>query len=68
MIERNNAARILVALGSAVLISTALLHLSAYPRDLSAVSASNLIPVLKGGVRALYFSDGLECIVIAIIM
>jgi hypothetical protein len=65
---RNNAARILVALGAVVLIAAALLHLSAYPKDLSAVSASNLIPVLKGGVRALYFSDGLECIVIAIIM
>jgi hypothetical protein len=65
---RNNAARILVALGAVVLIAAALLHLSAYRRDLAAVSASNLIPVLKGGVRAIYFSDGLECIVIAIIM
>jgi hypothetical protein len=65
---RNNAARILVTLGAVVFIAAALLHLSAYRKDLGAVSASNLIPVLKGGVRAIYFSDGLECIVIAIIM
>jgi hypothetical protein len=68
MNARNNAARILVALGAVVLIAAALLHLSGYRRDLGAVSASNLIPVLKGGVRAIYFSDGLECIAIAIIM
>ena len=41
MSRRNNAARILVALGAMVLIAASLLHLSAYPKDLSAVSASN---------------------------
>jgi hypothetical protein len=64
----NNAARILVALGAVVLIAAALLHLSAYPKDLGAVSASNLGARLKGGVRALFFLVGWEWIVIAIIM
>jgi hypothetical protein len=65
---RNNAARILVALGAIVLIAAALLHLSDYPKDLSAVSASNLGAPLKGGVRSLYFLVGWDWIVIAIIM
>ena len=65
---RNNAARILVALGAMVLIATALLHLSDYPKDLSAVSASNLGAPLQGAVRALYFLVGWDWIVIAIIM
>jgi hypothetical protein len=51
----NNAARILVALGAVVLIVAALLHLSAYPRDLGAVNASNLGARLKGSVCALFF-------------
>ena len=65
---RNNAARILVALGAIVLIAVALLHLSDYPKDLSAVSASNLGAPLQGGVRSLYFLVGWDWIVIAIIM
>jgi hypothetical protein len=65
---RNNAARILVALGALVLIAAALLHLSDYPKDLSAVSASNLGARLQKGVRALYFLVGWDWIVIAIIM
>jgi hypothetical protein len=65
---RNNAARILVALGAMVLIAAALLHLSDYPKDLSAVSASNLGAPLQGAVRALYFLVGWDWIVIAIIM
>jgi hypothetical protein len=68
MSGRNNAARILVALGAIVLIAFALLHLSDYPKDLSAVSASNLIAPLKGGVRSLYFEYGWNLIVIAIII
>ena len=52
---RNGAARILVALGAMVLIAAALLHLSDYPKDLSAVSASNLGASLQRAVRALYF-------------
>jgi|SRR5579862_693085 len=68
MNRRNYAARILVAFGAVVLIAAALLHLSDYPKDLSAVSASNLRPGLKGGVRDLYFSYGWDSIVIAIIM
>lgn len=65
---RNNTARILIVLGAAVLIAAALLHLSAYRNDLGAVGASNLIAVLKGGVRSLYFENGWDYIVIAIIM
>ena len=65
---RNNAARILVALGAMVLIAAALLHLSDYPKDLSAVSASNLGAPLQRAVRALYFLVGWDWIVIAIIM
>lgn len=37
-----------------VLIAAALLHLSAYQEDLGAVSASNLIAVLKGGAFSLF--------------
>src|SRR6266700_1941567 len=64
---RNNAARILVALGAMDLIVAALLHLSDYPKDLAAVSASNLGAPLQGAVRALYFLVGWNWIVIAII-
>lgn len=68
MNRRNHAARVLVALGAVILIAASLLHLSDYPKDLSAVSASNLRAGLKGGVRDLYFSYGWDSIVIAIIM
>lgn len=68
MNRRNNVARTLVTLGAIVLIAAALLHLSDYPKDLSAVSASNLRAPLKGGVRALYFSFGWDSIVIATLM
>jgi hypothetical protein len=54
MNRQNNAARILVALGAMVLIATALLHLSDYPKDLSAVSASNLGAPLQGGALSLF--------------
>lgn len=49
MNRRNNAARVLVAVGAVVLIAAALLHLSDHPKDLSAVSASNLGAPLQGG-------------------
>jgi hypothetical protein len=65
---RNNAARILVALGAMVLIAAALLHLSAYPKDLAGLSASNLGAPLQGGVRALFVLVGCDWIVIAIII
>jgi hypothetical protein len=68
MIGRNNVARILIALGAIVLIAAALLHLSDYSKDLPAVSASNLVAPLKGGVRSLYFEYGWDLIVIAIII
>ena len=68
MSERNDAARMLVALGAVVMIAAALLHLSDYPKDLSAVGASNLGAPLQRAVRALYFLVGWDWIVIAIIM
>lgn len=68
MNRRNSAASILVALGGVVLIAAALLHLSDYPKDFSAVSASNLRAGLKGAVRALYFLVGWYWIVVAIIV
>jgi hypothetical protein len=56
---RNSAARMLVALGAMVLIAAALLHLSDYPKDLSAVSASNLGAPLQGGCALfISWSDG----------
>ena len=53
MIRRNSVALILITLGATFLIAAALLHLSDYPKDLSAVGASNLRAGLKGAVRAL---------------
>ena len=67
MNTRNKAARVLVASGATVLVAAALLHLSDYPKDLSAVSASNLRASLQRAVRALYFLVGWDWIVIAII-
>ncbi len=63
---RNNAGLILAALGSAILIAAALIHLSDYPKDLSEVSASNLRAPLKAAIRALYFLVGWDWIAIAI--
>jgi hypothetical protein len=68
MNSRNYLAHILVALGAMVLIAAALLHLSDYPKDLSAVGASNLGAPLQRAVRALYFLVGWDWIVIAIIV
>jgi hypothetical protein len=64
----NNAARILVALGATVLIAAALLHLSDYRKDLSAVSVSNLGAPMHRAVPALYFLVGWDWIAIAIMM
>jgi hypothetical protein len=66
--SHNTAAQILVTSGATALIAASLLHLSDYPKDLSAVSASNLRTPLKGAVRALYFLVGWDWIVIAIIV
>jgi hypothetical protein len=68
MKSRNNAAQILVTSGATVLIAAALYHLSYYPKDLSAVSASNLRASMQGEVRSLYFLVGWDWIVIAIIV
>jgi uncharacterized membrane protein len=65
---RNNAARLLVSLGAMVLIAAALLHLSAYPKDLRAVSVSNLGAPMQREVRALFFLVGWDWLVIAITM
>jgi hypothetical protein len=68
MIRRNSAAVIMLAVGATVLIGAALLHLSDYKPDLSAVSTSDLRTGLKGAVRSLYFLVGLDWVVIATIL
>jgi hypothetical protein len=66
---RNNAARILVALGAMVLIAAALLHcIAAYPKVSTAVSASNLGAPLQSALRAVFLLVGWDWIMIAIIM
>jgi len=66
---RNNAARILVALGAMVLIAGALLHcIAAYPKVSTAVSASNLGVPLQRALRTVFLLVGWDWIVIAIIM
>jgi hypothetical protein len=65
---RNKAARILVSLAAMVLIAAALLHLSAYAKDMRAVSASNLSAPLQSEVRSLFLLVGWDWLVVAIIM
>ena len=66
---RNNAARILVALGAIVLIAGALLHcIAAYPKLSAAVSASNLGAPMQRALRTVFLLVGWDWIVIAIIM
>jgi hypothetical protein len=66
---RNNAARILVALGALVLIAGALFHcIAAYPKVSIAVGASNLGVPLQGALRAVFLLVGWDWIVIAIIL
>ena len=66
---RNNAARILVALGAMVLIAGALLHcMAAYPKVSTAVSASNLGAPLQRALRIVFLLVGWDWIMIAIIM
>jgi hypothetical protein len=65
---RNNAARLLVSLGALVLIAAALLHLSDYPKDLRAVSVSNLGAPMQREVRCLFLLVGWDWVVIAITM
>jgi len=68
MNDRNNAARLLVSLGALVLIAAALLHLSDYPKDLRAVSVSNLGAPVQREVRCLFLLVGWDWAVIAITM
>jgi hypothetical protein len=65
---RNNAARLLVSLGALVLIAAALLHLSDYPKDLRAVSVSNLGAPMQREVRCLFLLVGWNWAVIALTM
>ncbi|MGA7047047.1 MAG: hypothetical protein WBP65_18455 [Candidatus Sulfotelmatobacter sp.] len=66
---RNNAARILVALGALVLSAAALLHcIAAYPKVSTAVNASNLGVPLQRALRTVFLLVGWDWIVIAIIM
>lgn len=68
MKSRNNAARLLVSLGALLLIAGALLHLSDYPKDLRAVSGSNLGAPMQREVRCLFLLVGWDWVVIAITM
>jgi hypothetical protein len=68
MTRRTLVALILITLGATSLIAAALLHLSDYPKDLSAVAASNLRPGLQGAVRSLYFLVAVDWIVVAIFL
>jgi len=66
---RNNAARILVALGALVLSAAALLHcIAAYTKVSTAVNASNLGVPLQRALRTVFLLVGWDWIVIAIIM
>jgi hypothetical protein len=66
---RNNAARILVALGALVLIAAAMLHcIAAYPKVSTVVGASNLDAPLQRALRTVFLLVGWDWIVIAIIM
>ncbi len=66
---RNNAARMLIALGALVLIAGALLHcIAAYPKVSTAVSTSNLAAPLQKALRTVFLLVGWDWIVIAIIM
>ncbi|MGB0014728.1 MAG: hypothetical protein WBQ03_24250 [Candidatus Sulfotelmatobacter sp.] len=66
---RNNAARILVALGALVLIAAALIHcIAAYPKVSTVVNASNLSAPLQRALRTVFLLVGWDWIVIAIIM
>lgn len=65
---RNKAARILISVGAMVLIAAALLHLSAYPKDMRAVTESNLRAPMQREVHSLFFLVGWDWLVLAIIM
>ena len=65
---RNKAARILISVGAMVLIAAALLHLSAYPKDMRVVTASNLRAPMQSEVHSLFLLVGWDWLVIAIIM
>ncbi len=63
---RNKAARILVAMGSLVLLASVAVHsLGAYPRLSTALSASNLNAPLQEALRAVFLLVGWDWIVIA---
>ena len=68
MKRRNNAARVLVTIGSIVLFASAALHsLAAYPKVSAALSASNLNARLQRPLRAVFLMVGWDWIVIAIV-
>jgi hypothetical protein len=68
MTRRKLVALILITFGATLLIAAALLHLSDYPKDLSAVAASNLRAGLQGAVRSLYFLVAVDWTVIAVFL
>jgi len=68
MTDRNKAARILISSGGVALIAAALLHLSAYLKDMRAVSASHLSAPMQSEVRSLFLLVGWDWLVVAIMM
>ena len=68
MSGRNKAGRILVVLGSLVLVASTALHtVAAYPRLSAALGASNLPARLQGPLRAVFLMVGWDWVVIAIV-
>jgi len=69
MSGRRNAARVLVAFGSVVLLAGAALHsMLAYPSVSAALAASNLSHSLQSAMRAVFLLVAWDWIVIAMIV
>lgn len=65
MIGRDEAARILIALGAICLFATAVFHLKDYWKD--TLSASSLSAPLLAGFRAIYLANGWYWIVVGVV-
>lgn len=65
--DRSKAARILIGLGCAVLVASAILHCLAYMRNYPAVYASNLPPALQSVFTVAFLSMAWNWLVLAII-
>jgi hypothetical protein len=60
-------ARTLLAAAALILISSALLHASAYGQVSSGVAASGLTPLLGNAYRALWLADSTTCAAVGIV-